>query len=340
MISNSDREKLSQIVFGFGLSQGVYVSVSLGIADCLRDGSKTYAELAELTGSHPDALRRFLRFLAFNGIFREDEEGRIHLTPLAELLRTDSEGSMRAEILHMLNHSSWAAWGELLYSVKSGEAAFPRVFGEDAWSYRARYPEAGDLFDAMAAEMSKQEAKSVLLHLDFSGADRIVDVGGGKGELISTILSSYPNLRGILFDQPHIVAHADEVLLAAGVNDRCQVEKGDFFKEIPENGDMYLLKGIIHNQNDAAASEILRNCREAMPTHARIVIIESVLDQSGSAAGSFMDLHMLIIHKGKERTREEFRTLLESSGFRWKGIVGTSSGVSLIEGVPASLTGV
>ena len=340
MISNSDRDEMSRIINGFGLSQGVYAAASLGLADCLRDGPKTCAELAELTGSHPGALRRLLRFLAGNGIFREDEQGRINLTPMAELLRTDSEGSMRSEILHMLNHSSWVAWGELLHSVRSGEAAFPRVFGEDAWSYRARYPEAGSLFDQMAAAMSKKEAELVLPLLDFSGVERIIDVGGGKGEFISSILSRYPNLRGILFDQPHIVASADEVLLAAGVNDRCRVEPGDFFKEIPRDGDTYLLKGVIHNWNDAAAGEILRNCRKAMPAHARIMIIEAVLDPLGSTAGNFKDLHMLVIHNGQERTRDEFRALLESAGFSWSGVVRTSSGISLIEGVPAGPTGV
>jgi O-methyltransferase domain len=340
MILNSNRDEMSRIVNGFGLSQGVYVAASLGIADCLIDGPKTCVELAELTGSHPGELRRFLRFLAANGIFREDEEGRINLTPLAELLRTDLVGSMRSEILHMLNHSSWAAWGELLHSVRSGEAAFPKVFGEDAWSYRARYPEAGALFDQMAAVMSKKEAELVLPLFDFSGVDRIIDVGGGNGEFISSILSRYPNLRGVLFDQPHMVAGAEEVLLEADVNDRCSVRPGDFFKEIPGAGDMYLLKGVIHNWNDAAAGAILQNCRKAMPAHARIVVIESVLDPLGSTAGHFKDLHMLVIHNGQERTRDEFRALLESSGFSWGGLVKTSSGISLIEGVPASPAGV
>lgn len=340
MTSVALQEELKEIVHGFCLSQCVHVAAKLGIADCLKHGPKTCAELAELTGSHPGALCRLLRALAGKNIFSEDEGGCFLLTPLAGILLTDTDGSMHAEVLHMLNSSSWVPWGQLLHSVKTGEAAFPGIYGEDAWSYRSRHPEISAIFETMATAMSKQEADAILSNLDLSDVSQIIDVGGGKGELIANILLNQKNLRGVLFDQTHIVAGADEVLQAAGVADRCRVEPGDFFREVPKDGDLYLLKAVIHNWNDDAAIAILRNCRQAMSSHARIVLIESVLDPAGPSVGNFMDLHMLVIHGGQERTPAEFGALLENSGFCLKNIVKTASGISLIEGIPIRSAGV
>jgi precorrin-6B methylase 2 len=334
MTSDALKAELKEIVYGFALSQCVHAAAALGIADCLEDGPKTCDELAEITGSHPASLRRLMRVLAGVGVFIEDESGRFGLTPLGELLRTDAEDSMRAEVLHMLNPSSWAPWGQLLQSVRTGQATFPEIFGEDVWAYRSRRPEIGDVFDAMATAMSKQQASAILERLDLSNVGRIVDVGGGTGELMAHILAHKTSLRGVLFDRPHVVAGAGKILETAGVQGRCQMVSGDFFVEVPKGGDLYLLKAIIHDWNDDKAKAILRNCRQAMSSHARIVLVESVLDPAESAAGNFMDLHMLVIHGGKERTSAEFRALYEESGFRLKGISKTSAGLSLIEGIP------
>jgi hypothetical protein len=334
MTSHALQAELKEIVYGFCLSQCVHVAATLGIADCLKDGPKTCAELAGLTGSHPAALCRLLRALASIGIFSEDEDGCFMLTPLAELLRTDTDASLHAGALHMLHPSSWAPWGQLLHSVRTGEPAFPKIFGEDAWAYRSRHPEISAIFDTMATVMSKQEAGVILSHLDLSNVGQIIDVGGGKGELIADILSHQTNLRGVLFDQPHVVAGADEVLQAAGVADRCRIEPGDFFIEVPKDGDMYLLKAVIHNWNNEAAIAILRNCRQAMSSHARMVLVESVFDPARPTVGNLMDLHMLVIHGGQERTPAEFGALLDASGFRLRNILKTAAGISLIEGIP------
>ena len=340
MTPDTIQDRLKETVYGFCLSQCVYVAAELGIADCLREGPKSCAELAELTGSHTASLCRLLRALASKGIFSEDEDGCFMLTPLAGILRTDTEESIRGEVLHMLHPSSWAAWGELLHSVRTGEAAFSRIFGEDAWTYRSRHPEISAVFNTMATAMSKQEADAILPHLDLTNVGQIVDVGGGKGELIANLLLYQANLRGILFDQPQIVAGAEEVLQAAGVADRCRIESGDFFIGVPKDGDMYLLKAVIHNWTNEQAIAILRNCRQVMSSHARIVLIESVLDPAGPAAGNLKDLHMLVIHGGQERTRGEFGALLDASGFCLSNVVTTASGISIIEGIPTGQAGV
>ena len=334
MTSGALQAELKEIVYGFCLSQCVHVAATLGIADCLKDGPKTCAELAGLTGSHPAALCRLLRALASIGIFSEDEDGCFMLTPLADLLRTDSQESMHAEVLHFLHPSCWAPWGQLLHSVKTGEAAFSMIFGKDVWEYRARHPEIRSIFDAMNSAKSKHERNVVLQHLDFSNVDLIVDVGGGKGELMTEILSQQTRLHGVLFDLPHVLAGVGSLLREAGVEDRCQMKSGDFFHEVPKGGDMYLLKAIIHNWNNEEAIAILRNCRQAMSSRARIVLIETVLDPEKPNPGNIMDLHMLVINGGQERTPAEFGALLDASGFRLRNILKTAAGISLIEGIP------
>lgn len=316
------------------MSQCVYAATALGIADCLKDGPKTCAEIASLTSSYPDTLRRLLRALADMGIFSEDERGRFSLTQLGGLLRADAEGSMKAEILHMLHPSLWGSWGQLLQSVKSGKAAFPEIFGENVWAYRSDNPEAGSAFEKMAAEKSKQQADIILQYLDLANVQQVIDVGGGKGELIANILSNNRKLRGLLFDRADVLAGADDLLEAAGAADRCMAIGGDFFNEIPKGGDLYLLKAVIHNWDDENALAILRNCRKAMSSNARIVLLEYVLDSKSLSDIIIMDLHMLVLHGGKERTSSEFASLLDASGFRLKNILTTSCGISLIEGIP------
>jgi hypothetical protein len=325
---------LKGIIYGFQISQCIYCAAVLGIADHLYGSPKTSEELAEITLTDSFALQRLLRSLTHHGIFKEDETGRFGLTPLAELLRTDADGSLRTEIIHMLHPSSWKPWGELLQSVRTGKAAFPGIFGTDVWNYRAQNPEIGAIFDDMAMVMSKAEAEELLGHLDLTNCKEIIDVGGGKGGLIAAILSCRTNLRGVLLDQPHVLAGAEELLREAGVANRCRVEPGDFFSTIPRCGDIYLLKSILHNWNDEAAVTILKNCRQAMTSNARIVLVESLVDPA-KPSPDCIDIHMLVIHGGKQRTSVEFEALFDTSGFRLQNIVNMASAASLIVGVPA-----
>jgi hypothetical protein len=334
METESLRAELRDKIYGFWVSQCLHVAVELGIADCLRDGPKTSVELAERTRAHPGALYRLLRGLAVAGIVREEQGRRFGLTPVADLLRPEVAGSMCAEVRNVLHFTSWSSWGGLLHSVRTGKAAFPEIFGKTAWEHRSENPESRTIFDAMAAGTLNREGEAVLRHLDLSGVRQIVDVGGGRGELLAEMLRRQPNLRGVLFEQPCVVAAAQGLLGAAGVADRCRIEAGDFFDRVPTGGDLYLLKAVIHNWNDEAATAILANCRRAMSRHARIVIAEAPLDPAKSSIDSLMDLHMLVVHGGQERTEAELGELLSSSGFRMKSALTTDAGISLIEGEP------
>lgn len=333
MKSSALRDKLKEIVYGFSISQGLYCVAVLGLADYLQDGPKTYEEIAAFAHADPGAIKRILRLLAQKGIFREDEQGRFLLTFMGEFLRTDAKESMRTEILHMLHPSSWTPWGDLLYSLKTGRAAFPKCFGTNVWEYRAQHRDVSTVFDDMTTTMSQREAEIVCQNLDMENCREIIDIGGGKGGLIAAILSRKKNLRGVLFEQSHVLTGAQELLHAAGVQDRCRIMSGDFFSSVPPGGDVYLLKSIIHNWDDEAAIAILKNCRQAMTPKARIALIESIISPQ-EPFRYLMDIHMLVIHGGKERTPEEFKILFDVSGFRLRHIVTDKSGISLIEGIP------
>jgi SAM-dependent methyltransferase len=315
-------------------SQCLAVAAELGIADLLAGGARGADELAAATGTHPDALRRLLRALAALGLMREEEPGRFLLAPAGEPLRRGGDGSLREEILQMLHPTSWASWGALAGSVKTGAPAFPTLFGADAWSWRAAHPEAGAAFDAMAERNSRRAAESLLAHLDLEGVECVVDVGGGTGGLLAGILARRPGLRGILLDRPEVVAAAPALLEAAGVADRCRVEGGDFLAAVPSGGDLYLLRGVLHDWDDAAAATILRNCRRAIPPAGRLVIVEALLEPGAPPATTLLDLHMLLLHGGRERNAEGFRALLESTGFRLASIRGTGGAESLVVGAP------
>lgn len=334
MTTTGTGEKVREILRGFMASQCLAVATELGVADGLAGGPRTAEELAAATGVHPDALRRLLRALVSLGLLREDVSGRVLLGPSGELLRCDVAGSLREEILQVLHHTSWASWGALGESVRTGRPAFPALYGTDAWSWRARHPEAGATFDAMAERNSRRAAASLGEHLDLAGVRCLVDVGGGTGGLLAELLVRRPELRGILLDRPGVVAAAPALLAAAGVAERCRVEGGDFLSAVPPGGDLYLLRGVLHDWDDAAATTILRNCRRAMSAAARLVLVESLLEQEPAAAVALLDLHMLVIHGGRERTGEEFRILLEASGFRLKSIRRTDDGATLVEGTP------
>lgn len=335
MKTRRPEERLRDILRGFMQSQCLAVAVELGVADRLAAGPRTAEELAAATGAHPDALRRLLRALVSIELLCEVASGRFLLAPLGELLRGDAEASLREEIRQALHPTSWASWGALGESVRTGRPSFPALFGTDAWSWRARHPEAGATFDAMAERNSRRAAESLCEHLDFAGVRCLVDVGGGSGGLLSEILVRRPELCGILLDRPGVVAAAPALLAAADVAERCRVEGGDFLSAVPPGGDLYLLRGVLHDWDDAAAATILRNCRHAMSPTARLVLVESLLEREPPPAVALLDLHMLVIHGGRERTAGEFRALLAASGFRLKSIRRSDDGATLVEGTPS-----
>lgn len=325
---------LLRMLTGYWVSKALNVAAELGIADLLRDGPQTSDELADRCGVHPQALYRLLRALSSVGVFAEEEERRFGLTPAAELLRSDVPGSMRA-LARMYGSEQYRAWGNLLESVRTGEPAFDRLFGTGYFEYLAHDPEANAVFNEAMTGWTAQLADAVAAAYDFDGRGVVVDVGGGHGLLLSTVLRAHPAMRGILFDLPHVAATAKPLLEQAGVAARCETVGGDFFDSVPAGGTYYLLAQILHDWDDERCRVILDNCRRAMLADGRLLIVEQVLPPANEPSlGKWLDLHMLVLLTGRERSQAEYAALLESAGFELANVVATSSGASIVEGVP------
>jgi O-methyltransferase domain/Dimerisation domain len=330
---------LFRMVTGYYVSRAIHVAAKLGIADLLAAGPRDHDELAEATGTHADSLRRVLRLLASAGVFLEAEDGKFALTPIGACLRSGVPGSMRAAAL-LFGGMTQQAWGDLLHSVKTSEPAFRRVLGKDPFAYMAEHPDEAANFDAAMANFTKHIAVAVAAAYDFSPFHRIVDVGGGNGTLLAGILEANPTLTGVVFDLPEVAARATQQVRELGLAARCEIVGGDFFKEVPGGGDAYLLKHVIHDWNDDRATDILRTCRRAMSTDAKLLIVEAVypsrIDQSDESRGAAAnDVNMLVCTGGRQRSEAEFRSLYHAAGFRLTRIVPTQTPVKLIEGARA-----
>jgi len=230
----------------------------------------------------------------------------------------------------------WRAWGEVLYSVRTGQPAFDHVFGMHQFEYFAEHPDAGRLFNEGMTSRSGQENDAIISAYDFSGLGTVVDVGGGLGTLLATVLQATAKTRGVLFDLPHVIASARTTVVQAGQPARCEFSQGDFLDAVPSGGDAYILKKVIHDWDDDRAVSILRNCRRAIHSAGRLLLIEPIIPSgNGPSFNKLLDLLMLVwTPGGKERTEAEHRTLLASAGFKLARIIPTSSPVSIIEAVP------
>ena len=325
---------LLQMMTGYWASQALYVAAKLGIADHLAAGPVSCADLATATGTDAPSLRRVLRALASVGVFTEAAPGSFALTPLADLLRTDAPGSMRALAI-TYNEEQYRAWGALLHSVQTGGVAFEHLYGMPVFAYFAQHPEVDRVFNEAMIGWTNQVAGAVAGTFDFSPFGTIVDVGGGYGTLLAAILRGNPRARGILFDQPHVVASAEGLLAAAGVADRCARVGGDFFAAVPAGGDAYLLAQILHDWDDERCVTILAQCRRAIPDHGKLLVVELVLPTSEEPFfGKWLDLHMLVMAGGRERTAAEYDALFQAAGFRLTRVVPTAPGPSVVEAVP------
>lgn len=322
-----------QMVSASWISQSIYAAAKLGIADLLKDGSKNCDELAIATRTHTRSLYRLMRALASVGIFTESEPGYFNLTPLAACLQTDIPGSIRPFVI-MLGEEHNRAWGDLLYSIQTGTSAFEHLYGMQIFQYYAQNPEPAKIFDAAMTSFSSIENAETITSYDFSSIRKLVDVGGGHGSLIATILKANPTLQGILFDQPAVIAGAKHLMTAEGVGERCEIIAGDFFESVPSGSDAYILKHIIHDWDDERAITILKNCHRAMVDNAKLLVVEQVIPPDNEPFfGKFLDLNMLVMCPGGcERTENEYRVLFKAAGFQLTQIVPTSN-VSVIEGI-------
>jgi ubiquinone/menaquinone biosynthesis C-methylase UbiE len=325
--------QMLQIISGFWVARCVYVAAKLGIPDLLKDGNKTADELAAATNSHASSLFRVLRALVPFGILSQDESDRFGITPLSETLCSDIPRSLRAFAMTELGEEHYPAWGELLFSVKTGGIAFDKAFGEPVWEFFAKNPENAQIFNDAMSGMTAQANEALHAAYDFAGIKKIVDVGGGHGGLITSILRKNPPMRGILFDSPQVIGGAKATLAKSDVADRCELVGGDFFKSVPEGGDAIILKWIIHDWNDEQSVAILKNCHRALTKNGKLILVEAVVPETNEPHFSkFIDLNMLVMTGGRERTEAEFHELYEKSGFRLTRIVPTESPFSVIEG--------
>jgi O-methyltransferase/methyltransferase family protein len=333
------REELFRLLAGYRVSQALYVAATLGLADRLADGPVGSEELARATGTHPGALYRLLRFLAGAGLFLEVAPRRFALTPLGAGLRADAPDSIRPFALMLLDEVHWPAWGQLLHSVRTGETAFARVHGAGFFDYLARHPEAAGIFQRAMTSNTAQSGEAITWAYDFGGIGRLVDVGGGQGLLLATVLRAHPAMRGVLFDRPEVVAGAGATLEAAGVAERCEVVGGDFFRAVPPGGDAYLLRQVVHDWDDARAAVILAHCRGAMGRAGRLLVVERALasDHRRAMPELHLDLEMLVNLGGLQRTDAEYGALFAAAGFRLSAIVplGDAAHFSVFEGLPA-----
>lgn len=328
------QEAMVRMVIGSWISQSIRTMAVLGLADHLAVGPRTADELTGDSGAHAPSLDRLLRALSSLGLCVRDNEGRIHLTPLGECLRSEAPNSLKPYVLMITAPWLQRTWEKLPDTVRTGEPSFSRVHGVGFWDFLAAHPEEEALFDAAMSGGAEERAEALLAARDLSGVGTIVDVGGGQGKLLGAVLAAVPDLRGILADRPEVVAGAEGVLRTAGVADRCAVVRSDFFTSVPSGGDAYVLAQIIHDWPEEEALTILSTCHRAMAPGARLWLIEQVI-QSGddSVELTLLDLNMLMLFGAQERTAEEYQKLLEAAGFAEIRVLPTDTGWSVVEAV-------
>jgi hypothetical protein len=327
--------ELMRLINGYQVSQALHVAATLGVADQLKNGPKPYDAVAQACGAHPKSLYRLLRALAAVGVFHESDNKQFSLTPLGFCLTSDAPGSTRNYARWIGQRGQWGSWGNLLHSINSAESALGFTYGTDAWTYRMQHPDEQAVFDSAMTGNSRKEAQAVLEAYDFSRFGCVVDVGGGQGLLLKTILLACSRSRGILFDQPQVIASADEALTSTELGQRCQLIAGSFFETIPAGGDVYLMKVILHDWDDRTSTKILLTCRRAMSPTATLVVVERVIGPPNEMPeGKFSDLNMIVQYAAMERTGQEFDELLKSGGFKMTEIIPTRSPQSIIVAQP------
>jgi O-methyltransferase domain len=333
-----NRAALIELIGGYMAAHSLGLAAELKIADFIKDGVCTSTELAEATGTHEPSLRRLPRTLAAVGIITEPEPGRFGLTDIGTLLRSDSVDSLYAFTRMFCHQALFTSWQGLAHVIKTGQPAFTEAFGKDIYGYLADQPQLSALFNEAMSQESRISAEQFATAYDFSEVKTVVDLGGGDGTLLASVLRAHPHLRGIVFDSPSGVAQAGAVLADAGVADRCEVQAGDFFQAIPADGDLYVIKSVFQDWDDEAARAILRTCRAHLPETATLLIVGSVLPETASTAEPivfFTDLNMLVNSGGRERTEGEFRALLRDSGFEVESVTYAAAGpLSVIRATP------
>jgi hypothetical protein len=318
-------------------SQAITVAAQLGVADALADGPLPIDVLASRVDADADALRRLLRALISRGIFRQGRDGRYELNPLSDTLRSDAPVSMKSAAQFYGSHEQRERWTLLVDSIRTGNAVVAALRGKESFEYFAENPELAALFNQTMTSISELTDATVVAGYDFSVYPTIVDVGGGHGPLLATILAAAPASRGVLSDLSTVVADAPNLLRERNVADRVRIEEGSFFDRVPGGGDAYVLKNIIHDWPDEKAVQILRSVRAAAGPQATLLLVELVIPRHNrDFPGKWADLEMMLNLGARERTAAEYRDLLSQAGFRMTRVVQTASPLSVVEARAAS----
>ncbi|WP_308205983.1 methyltransferase [Mycobacterium intermedium] len=322
-----------ELILAGWTSQAIEAAAELGVADALVAGPMQPDDLAAKIGADPDAPSRLLRALCSRGVFRRRTDGSYALTPLAATLRTDAAGSMNAAARYYGSPQHREHWSMLAESVRTGRASIPRLRGKEFFAYLEDDPYLAELFNGAMTSISEMAELPVVAAYDFTPYRMIMDVGGGHGRLLAAILTAVPAARGVLFEIPDVVPGAQSLLRKLGVAERIQIETGSFFDGVPAGADLYFLKHIIHDWPDDQAVTILRNVRAAGGADARVVLAELVIpDHDRDFVGKWADLEMLLgLDGSRERTEDEYGTLLATAGFKMTRVIPTASPYSLIE---------
>jgi hypothetical protein len=326
--------QLMQIVGGCFISQTVYVAAKLGLADLVKDSPQTVKYLAERTETHERSLYRVLRTLASVGIFREVESKVFAQTPVSETLRSDIPNSLRDMTVWMGEEEHWRVYGEMLYTVKTGKAAWRKVHGTEVFPYFEQNRELAGIFNRAMTSHSHAAVPAIIEAYDFSDAKKLVDVAGGYGHLLAGVLQANPNVKGVLFDLPSVTEGASDLLETQGVAERTEIVEGDFFESIPVQAEVYMLKHIIHDWDDERSVKILKNIHSVMSDDSKVLILETVItDGNEPHFGKVIDMEMLVSPGGIERTAEEYSDLLTQAGLKLSRIIPTNSYLSVVEAV-------
>jgi hypothetical protein len=332
-MSTAPQARLLELSTGYIVTKALAVAAALRVPDLLAAGPRPSAELAEESGTHPRALYRVLRCLAAAGVLSEREPGCFALTDVGEYLRSDVPGSMRAWAV-MNSEGMFGAFTDVFHSVRTEQPAFERVFGEPLFDFLDSNPEQREVFAQAMGDYNLAATIAAAESYDWAGLERIVDVGGGSGTLLADVLARHREARGVLFDLPDVAPLARPALEAAGAASRCEIVEGDFFAAVPRGGDAYVLSWILHDWDDERALTILRNCRAAAGAGARLVVVETLLPPGDEPHfGKVLDVAMLVLTGGRERTEAEYGALLEAAGFRLERVVPTPSPMSVLEAI-------
>lgn len=326
--------RLLALINGFQGSMVISVAATVGLADALNE-PRDAQWLSAATGTNVGALTRLLGALAGVGIVRESPPGSFALTEMGQFLRKDVPGSVASWAEFVGSPYLWNSWGDLVYSIRTGEPAFDHLHGEDVWDWRSSHPGENLIFNEAMRAMSFRVARSATAAFDFGRFARIIDIGGGNGAFLAAILANNPSSRGVVFDLPHVVAGATAVLREAGVSDRCEAMGGSYFDTIPGGGDAYIVKAVFMDHSDDEVTGLLRKIRSAMLPNGEVLIVERIITgQSDEPSVLMSDMMMLLMHGTRIRRPEEWLTLLEDSGFRLNSMTPLVAGNYIIRATP------